>query len=60
MQTVAFLGLGAMGSRMANRLLGQGHTLKVWNRSPAPAEALGERGAVRAATPCEAATGATS
>ncbi len=58
MQTVAFLGLGAMGSRMAQRLLGQGHTLRVWNRSPAPAEALGERGAVRAATPREAAAGA--
>ncbi len=58
MQTVAFLGLGAMGSRMAQRLLGQGHTLRVWNRSPAPAEALVERGAVRAATPREAAAGA--
>ncbi len=58
MQTVAFLGLGAMGSRMAQRLLGQGHTLRVWNRSPAPAEALVERGAVRAATPRVAAAGA--
>ena len=58
MDTVAFLGLGAMGSRMAQRLLGQGHTLKVWNRSPGPAEALAERGAVRAATPREAAAGA--
>jgi 3-hydroxyisobutyrate dehydrogenase len=58
MQTVAFLGLGAMGSRMAQRLLGQGHTLKIWNRSPAPAEALAKRGAVRAATPREAAAGA--
>ena len=58
METVAFLGLGAMGSRMAQRLLGQGHTLRVWNRSPAPAEALAERGAVRAATPREAAAGA--
>jgi 3-hydroxyisobutyrate dehydrogenase len=58
MQTVAFLGMGAMGSRMANRLLGHGHTLRVWNRSPAPAEALAEHGAVRAATPREAAAGA--
>ncbi len=58
MQTVAFLGLGARGSRMAQRRLGQGHTLRVWNRSPAPAEALVERGAVRAATPREAAAGA--
>ncbi|MFY9967944.1 MAG: NAD(P)-dependent oxidoreductase [Roseiarcus sp.] len=58
MDTVAFLGLGAMGSRMAQRLLGQGHTLKVWNRSPGPTEALAERGAVRAATPREAAAGA--
>ena len=51
---IAFLGLGAMGSRMAARLLAAGHTLTVWNRSPAPAQALAGQGARLAATPAEA------
>jgi 3-hydroxyisobutyrate dehydrogenase-like beta-hydroxyacid dehydrogenase len=54
-KTIAFLGLGAMGSRMANRLLGRGDAVKVWNRSPAAAEALVNEGAVAAASPAEAA-----
>ena len=33
MSKVAFLGLGAMGSRMAANLLNAGHDLTVWNRS---------------------------
>ena len=56
---VAFLGLGAMGQRMAARLLDAGLALTVWNRSPGPAEALAERGATVAATPADAARGAT-
>src|SRR3954451_3341324 len=35
---VAVLGLGAMGSRIARRLLDAGHDLVVWNRTPAKAE----------------------
>ena len=31
---IAFMGLGAMGSRMALRLLEAGHRVTVWNRSP--------------------------
>lgn len=33
MATVAVVGLGAMGSRIAQRLLAAGHDLVVWNRS---------------------------
>jgi 3-hydroxyisobutyrate dehydrogenase-like beta-hydroxyacid dehydrogenase len=42
---VAVVGLGAMGSRIARRLLDAGHELTVWNRTPAKAEALGVPGA---------------
>ena len=55
MSTIAFLGLGAMGSRMAQRLLENGRTLVVWNRSPQPIAALTRLGAVAAASPREAA-----
>jgi len=34
MSKVAFLGLGAMGSRMAANLLKAGHELTVWNLTP--------------------------
>ena len=34
MASVAVVGLGAMGSRIAQRLLDAGHELVVWNRSP--------------------------
>lgn len=58
MATVAFLGLGAMGSRMATRLVDAGTELVVWNRTPAKASGLVERGAVLAGSPAEAAAGA--
>ena len=51
---VAVLGLGAMGSAIAGRLLDAGHTLRVWNRSPGRGEELAGRGAVRASLPVEA------
>ena len=35
----AFLGLGSMGAPMAAKLLDAGHTVQVWNRSPAKAAA---------------------
>ena len=58
MSTVAIIGLGAMGSRMARRLLDAGHELVVWNRTPARADELAARGAELAATPADAARGA--
>jgi 3-hydroxyisobutyrate dehydrogenase-like beta-hydroxyacid dehydrogenase len=52
---VAVVGLGAMGSRVARRLLDAGHELVVWNRTAEKAAPLVEAGAVAAATPAEAA-----
>lgn len=40
-----FLGTGLMGSAMAERALKQGQRVRVWNRSPAKAEALKDFGA---------------
>lgn len=42
---VSVLGLGQMGTAIAERLLGAGHDVSVWNRSPGKAGALVERGA---------------
>lgn len=60
MTKIAFLGLGAMGSRMAPHLIKAGHDVTVWNRSPAAAAvaAAVALGARSAATPREAAEGA--
>ena len=55
MSAVAVVGLGAMGSRIARRLLAAGHALTVWNRDPAQAEPLLAAGAKAAATPAQAA-----
>ena len=57
MSKVAFLGLGAMGSRMAANLLKAGHELTVWNRKPESAEKLVAAGAKAASTPRKAAEG---
>lgn len=59
MSNIAFLGLGAMGSRMAARLLKAGHQVTVWNRSPDASEALAKLGAQVASTPRAAATKAS-
>ncbi len=56
MSTIAFLGLGAMGSRMAANLIAAGHDLVVWNRTAAVAtDFASEHGAVAAGTPSVAA-----
>jgi 3-hydroxyisobutyrate dehydrogenase-like beta-hydroxyacid dehydrogenase len=47
---VGFIGLGNMGSGMAANLLKAGHTLTVYNRTPARAEALVAQGATLAKT----------
>ncbi|WP_415950540.1 NAD(P)-dependent oxidoreductase [Streptomyces sp. KLOTTS4A1] len=53
-EQVAFLGLGRMGAPMATRLLGAGHPLTVWNRTPARADPLVAKGARLAASPADA------
>ena len=55
MSAVAVIGLGAMGGRIARRLLGAGHDVIVWNRTRARAAELEEAGASVAADPAEAA-----
>lgn len=55
---IAVLGLGAMGSRMARRLVEAGHVVTVYNRSAGPAEALADLGVTVAPTPRAAAEGA--
>jgi 3-hydroxyisobutyrate dehydrogenase len=54
MARIAFIGLGKMGLGMAGRLLAAGHQLNVYNRTPAKAGALVERGARLCASPAEA------
>ena len=46
---IAFLGIGLMGDPMARRLLAAGHSVTVWNRTLAKAEALASAGALPAA-----------
>ncbi len=58
MTKIAFLGLGAMGARMAARLIEAGHDVTVWNRTPDRADALVSAGATWAETPRAAAEGA--
>ncbi len=53
---VSVLGLGGMGVALADALLKNGHEVTVWNRSPARAGDLAERGATVAATAADAAT----
>src|SRR5712691_1136379 len=52
---LGFIGLGAMGSRMAGRLLAAAYDLTVYNRGRGRARPLEERGATVASTPAEAA-----
>jgi 3-hydroxyisobutyrate dehydrogenase-like beta-hydroxyacid dehydrogenase len=59
MAKLAFLGLGVMGFPMAGHLMSKGHTVTVYNRSPAKAEAwVQKHGGTAAATPRAAAMGA--
>jgi 3-hydroxyisobutyrate dehydrogenase-like beta-hydroxyacid dehydrogenase len=56
MSTIAVIGLGAMGSRIARRFLDAGHDVALWNRTSGRMAQLAELGAVPAATPAEAAS----
>lgn len=58
MGRITFVGLGAMGRPMAERLLAAGHELTVHNRSRDLALPLLEAGAAWGATPADAARGA--
>jgi 3-hydroxyisobutyrate dehydrogenase-like beta-hydroxyacid dehydrogenase len=50
---VGLIGLGNMGTAMAERVLDAGYGLVVYNRTPEKAEPLGRRGAVVAETPAD-------
>jgi len=52
---IGFIGLGNMGQPMAANLLRAGHPVRVWNRSPAPADALAAQGATSVSRPEEVA-----
>jgi 3-hydroxyisobutyrate dehydrogenase-like beta-hydroxyacid dehydrogenase len=54
---VGWIGLGAMGAGIAERLLGTGHEVVGWNRTRSRAEPLIERGMGWAETPRAAAAG---
>ncbi len=54
---VAWIGTGRMGGAMAARLLAQGHSLKIHNRTPAKAKPLIDAGAEWADSPANAAQG---
>jgi len=51
---VGVIGLGAMGSGLAESLLRAGHEVVAWNRSKAPLEPLRVKGARAADTPADA------
>lgn len=52
--TVSMIGLGNMGSALANAIADAGHGLTVWNRSDAKCQALADQGATVAASVGEA------
>ena len=58
MTTVAFIGLGAMGSRMAMNLHAAGFQLRVFNRDKAKSKPFADKGIEVCASPAEAAKGA--
>lgn len=55
MTRVEIIGLGAMGSRIAARLLAAGHEVIGWARSPDRRRALAEIGVLPTTTPADAA-----
>lgn len=58
MSTLAFIGLGAMGARMAANLRSAGFSLRVYNRDRAKTRPLADQGAQACDTPAAAAKGA--
>ena len=58
MSTVAFIGLGAMGSRMAMNLHAAGHSMRVFNRDKEKTKPFADKGIEVCASPAAAAKGA--
>ncbi|KAB8194034.1 2-hydroxy-3-oxopropionate reductase [Nonomuraea phyllanthi] len=58
MTTIAFIGLGIMGSPMAINLVKAGHTVSGYNRSPEKARPLADAGGRAAESVADAVTGA--
>jgi 3-hydroxyisobutyrate dehydrogenase-like beta-hydroxyacid dehydrogenase len=54
---LAFIGCGAMGAPMAERLIDAGHSLRIYDPNAAAMSPLVARGAMAASSPCDAATG---
>lgn len=57
-ESVAFIGLGAMGSRMATNLLRAGFVVRAWNRGAGRIAPLVAAGAIGCRSPADAAKGA--
>ena len=57
-RTIGFLGAGLMGSPMIRHLLAARFRVRVWNRTRGKLAALVQAGAIEAATPAEAVSGA--
>ncbi len=57
MMDIGFIGLGTMGSRIAENLLKAGHKVRVWNRSRPSVDALAREGATPVSTAREAFSG---
>lgn len=53
--TLGYIGTGLMGAPMATRLIEAGNTVTVWNRTPAKAQPLVERGATLGDSPADVA-----
>lgn len=51
---VGFIGLGGMGAGVARLILKGGNELRVWNRSPGPADEIAREGATVVADPADA------
>ncbi len=58
-EKLGYVGLGMMGFPMARRLLGAGHDVTIWNRSPAKATALVEAGGKLVTRPSDVAEAAS-
>jgi 3-hydroxyisobutyrate dehydrogenase-like beta-hydroxyacid dehydrogenase len=58
MMKIGFIGTGIMGLPMAGHLLDAGYEMQVYNRTASKAQPLVDKGAIRVASPAEAAKGA--